>query len=135
MLISIFLVITINFYIYYKLELVLTTNFLYDLVIVSISQTYRLSWYGFFACVLLHILLDIAWKYVTSLTSSCGWSIVRVGTVVTWCLGCWFQYHWVSNSIKQIYCAKTTNFPGVIIFPLIVVLSCSVYAPDVNMIT
>ena len=36
---------------------------------------------------------------------------------------------------EQIYCALTTNYPAVIICSSIVVLSCSVYASDVNMIT
>ena len=135
MLILIFLVITINFYISFKLNLVSTTNFFSNIIIVRISQTCRLPWYELFACVLLHTISGIAWESVTALTSSCVWSIVHVGTLMTCCWGCWFQYQLVSTYTEQIYCALTSNSRAVIVFPSIVVLSCSVYAYDVNMIT
>ena len=89
----------------------------------------------FFACVLLHTILGFVWKSVTALTPSLGWSIVRVGTVMIWCWGCWYQYQLVSTCIEQIYCALTTNYPEVISCPPIGVLLCSVYASDLKMIT
>ena len=131
----IFLVITTNIYISFKLNFVSTTNFLWDVIVVRISQKYRLSCYGLFPCVLLHTLLGIAWKYVTALTSSRGWSIVRVGNVMTFCWGCLFKYQLVSTCIEQRYCALITNSPAVIMCPSIFVLSFSVYAYDVNIIT
>ena len=48
MIIFIFFIVTINFHISFKLNFLLTTNFLPDVIIVRISQTYRLSWYWFF---------------------------------------------------------------------------------------
>ena len=89
---------------------------------------------AYFACVLVHTLVGIAWKSVTALTSSYVWSIVRVGTVMKWCLGCWLQYQLVSICIEQRYFALTTNSPAVIICTSIVVFLCSAYSPDVNMI-
>ena len=85
---------------------------------------------AFFACVLVHVLLDTALKSVTALTSSCGWSIVRVENVMTSCWGFWFQYQLVSTYTEQIYCALTTNH-----FTSSVILSYSVYASDVKMTT
>ena len=73
--------------------------------------TYRFSLYGFFACVLVHTLVGVAWKNVTSLTSSCGRSIERVGTVMKFSLGCQLQYQLLSTCIEQRYCALTTNYP------------------------
>ena len=73
-----------------------------------------------FACVLLHTLLGIAWKYITVLTSSRGWSIVRVGNVIKCCWGCWSQYQLVSTCIEQRYFGLTINSPAVMIFPSII---------------
>ena len=115
MLILILLVVIINFYISFKINFVSTTNFFLDVIIVSINQTYRMSWYGFFACFLVHTLVGIARKSINELTSSYGWIIVRVGTVITCCLGCWFQYQLFSTCIEQIYYVLTTNSSAVII--------------------
>ena len=94
-----------------------------------------MSWFVSYACVLVHTTLFIAWKSVTELTSSCGWSIVRVGNAMTCCFGCWFQYQLVSTCTEQIYCALTTNSLEVIICPSTVLFSCSVCASDMKMIT
>ena len=135
MFILILYIININIYIFFKLNFVLTTNFFKYLIVMRISQTYRLSWYAFF-CLCPGTYTRRYWvNFFTTLTSSCGWSIVRVGTVMTWCLDCWFQYQLVSIFIEQRYFSLTTNSPSVIICPSIVVFYCSIYAPDVNMIT
>ena len=115
MLIVILHIVTINFYMSF-LNFLSTTNVLYDVIIIIISQTYRLSWDEFFPCVLLNKLVGVAWKSVIALTSSRGWSIVRVGTVMTLCCVCWFRYQIVSICIEQKYFALTTNSTEVIIF-------------------
>ena len=129
-----FFLITINFYISFKFNIPQWAIFKYTIV-VRIIQTHRLSWYVFFACVMLHTLLVIAWKSVTVINSYCGWSIVCVGTVLACCWGCWFQYQLVSTCTEKRYFTFTTNSPTVIIYPSIFVLSCSIYASDVNMKT
>ena len=60
---------------------------------------------------------------------------MRVGTVITFCWGCWSQNRLMIYCIEQIYCAFTTNSPEVIICPSTVVLFFNVYASDVKMIT
>ena len=79
-----------------------------------------------FAYAPVHTVLGIAQKSVTALDSSSRWSIVRVGTVITCCWRCWLQYQLISTCIEQRYCDLTTNYTAFIIFPSIVVLSCSV---------
>ena len=48
MLILILFFVPINIYISFKLHFVSSTNLFYDIIIVGISQTYRISWYWFF---------------------------------------------------------------------------------------
>ena len=47
MLILILIIITINFYVYFKLNFVSPNNLFWDVIIVRISQTYRMYRYGF----------------------------------------------------------------------------------------
>ena len=45
-----FFIIALNFYISFKLSFGIKINFFSDVIIVRISHTYRMSWYGFLLC-------------------------------------------------------------------------------------
>ena len=89
----------------------------------------------FFAWVLLQTFLGMSWKYLIVITSRCGLIIVPVGTMVVCCSVCCFQHQLVFSCMEQIYCASTNNLPAEITYPSIVVLFCSVYDSEMNLMT
>ena len=112
-----------------------TTNLFSDVIIVRISQKYRLSWYGFFS------LCPATLKF---------WYCVKICYCINFKL--WMKYCacWhcddtllgmlipipisVYLNITKILCFNN-QYPRSYIFPSIFVLACCVYAFDVNMIT
>ena len=116
MLILTFLVVNIKFHISFKL--ILSWRPIYS-KIQSYSKPVKhigCLVMDFFACLLVYTLLGIAWTYVIALTSSCGLTIVRIGTVMKCYWGRCFQYQLLSTCIEQGYYALTTNSPEVIVF-------------------
>ena len=79
---SVLFLVTIATYIYFKLNFVLTLNFIWNIIIISICNINMMSLYWFFACILLQKVLGMSWTSVILTTSRHGWIMVRVGTVI-----------------------------------------------------
>ena len=84
---------------------------------------------------LLQIFLGMSCTYIIMITSWRGWIIVRVGTTMVCCSGCFFQHQLVFSCLYQRYCALKNNSPAEITCPSIVLFFCTMYASEMNWMT